>query len=302
MILVIGEILFDLFPSYKRIGGAPFNFAFHLKHLGFEVRFISRVGRDDLGRGILDFLELHGFDPGDIQTDADHETGRVEIAMAEDGSHSFSIVPNMAYDNIKFDTALKNLCQSSPELIYFGTLIQRTPGGENLIQKTLASTGKNTCKFCDVNLRPGCYTQSVLNYAIASSNTLKLSQEELDILVPGPGLSPLDQAGKLLKKPAGGPDLIMLTQGEKGSTWVSRKNCLQMPLSQGSPLEITDTVGAGDAYAAMAIAARLTHVPDDQAMVLAHDFAGRICGIKGALPQDISIYQEFKSRLFSHGK
>ncbi len=302
MILVIGEILFDLFPSYKRIGGAPFNFAFHLKHLGFEVRFISRVGRDDLGRDIQNFLERHGLDPKDIQTDPDHGTGRVEIAMAKDGSHSFSIVPDMAYDNIKFDTALKNLCESSPELIYFGTLIQRTPKGEDLIQKSLASTGKNTCKFCDVNLRPGCYTHSVLNNAIASSNTLKLSHDELDILIPAPGLSPLNQAAKLLGGPTGGPNLIMLTQGEKGSTWVSRENCLQMPLSQGRPLEIKDTVGAGDAYAAMAIAARLTHMPDDQAMVLAHEFAGRICCIKGALPQDTAIYREFKSRLNSHGK
>ncbi len=302
MILVIGEILFDLFPSYKRIGGAPFNFAFHLKHLGFEVRFISRVGRDDLGRGILDFLERHGFDPKDIQIDPGHETGRVEIAMAENGSHSFSIVPNMAYDHIKFDTALKNLCQSSPELIYFGTLIQRTPGGEELIQKALASTKKSTYKFCDVNLRPGCYTQSVLSSAIASSNTLKLSQEELDILVPGQGLSPLAQATRLLKGPTGGPGLIMLTQGEKGSTWVSRKNCLQMPLSQVRPLKITDTVGAGDAYAAMAIAARLIHMPNDQAIILAHEFAGRICGIKGALPLDTHLYKEFKSRLNSHGK
>ncbi len=302
MILVIGEILFDLFPSYKRIGGAPFNFAFHLKHLGFEVRFISRVGRDDLGRGILDFLERHGFDPRDIQIDSGHETGRVEIAMAEDGSHSFSIVPNMAYDNIEFDTALKNLCQSSPDLIYFGTLIQRTPGGENLIQKSLADTGKNTCKFCDVNLRPGCYTQSVLNYAIASSDILKLSQEELNILVPAQNLSPPAQATRLLKGPAEGLDLIMLTQGKNGSTWVSRENCLQMPLPQDHPLKIKDTVGAGDAYAAMAIAAKLTHMPDDQAMLLAQKFAGCICGIKGALPQDISIYREFKSRLISHGK
>ena len=53
MILVIGEILFDVFPNYKRLGGAPFNFAYHLKNLNFPVRFISRIGTDAAGKAIL---------------------------------------------------------------------------------------------------------------------------------------------------------------------------------------------------------------------------------------------------------
>lgn len=302
MILVIGEILFDLFPSYKRIGGAPFNFAFHLKQLGFEVRFVSRVGQDNMGRDILDFLGRNGFEPKDIQIDPSHGTGRVKVSVAGDGSHSFSIVQNMAYDHILFDTTLKSLCQSNPELIYFGTLIQRTRAGENLIQKSLASTGKNTCKFCDVNLRPDCYTPSVLENAVSSSNILKLSEEELDILVPDQGISIPAQAVRLLERPARGPDLIMLTQGAEGSIWMSKEKSLQLPQPTAPPMKVKDTVGAGDAYAAMAAAAILAHVPDSQAMVLAHDFAGRICCIKGSLPRDTAIYNEFKSRLGLHGK
>ena len=70
MILVIGEILFDVFPNYRRLGGAPFNFAYHLKNFGFDVRFISRIGIDDAGKEILHKLELFEFDLDDIQLDA----------------------------------------------------------------------------------------------------------------------------------------------------------------------------------------------------------------------------------------
>jgi len=81
VILVIGEILFDEFPSYRRLGGAPFNFAYHLKNFGFDVRFISRIGRDDAGREILHKLELAGFDPDDIQVDEVHPTGSVNVQL-----------------------------------------------------------------------------------------------------------------------------------------------------------------------------------------------------------------------------
>ena len=85
MILVIGEILFDTFPDYRRIGGAPFNFAFHLKKLGFPVEFVSRVGRDARGDEILHFLEQHGFDTGYIQVDPILPTGRVDIIPKKKG-------------------------------------------------------------------------------------------------------------------------------------------------------------------------------------------------------------------------
>jgi fructokinase len=57
VIVVIGEILIDIFEDYQRIGGAPFNFAFHLKQLMFPVRFFSRVGNDPHGRRIIDLLK-----------------------------------------------------------------------------------------------------------------------------------------------------------------------------------------------------------------------------------------------------
>ncbi len=294
MILVIGEILYDLFPSYKRIGGAPFNFAFHLKKLGFDVRFVSRVGRDDLGRGILAFIQSHGFDPADIQRDDNFPTGQVDVTMAKDGSHSFSIIKDTAYDHIEYDGRLKKLCRSAPQLAYFGTLVQRTADGHKMVRTVLDSLPPDTQKFCDINLRPGCWTRAVLNQSMARADILKLSQEELDVLIPDKALSLEHRAAALLNAP--GPALIILTRGKKGGLWASSRGSIDTPQIQSqvlNPVDTVDTVGAGDAYAAMAAAARLSGLSDRKAMVLAHEFAAGICNIKGALPRDPSFYSGF---------
>lgn len=303
MILVLGEILFDVFPADKRIGGAPFNFAFHLSHLGFSVRFVSRVGHDALGRELLDFLGTHGFAAGDVQQDNAYPTGTVTVSMDPDGSHTFSIVPDTAYDHIEFNTHVKELCKSGPDLVYFGILIQRTPAGRKLIQNVLAAVPSSTVKFCDINLRPDCYTRPVLDDAVAASDMLKLNHEELDLLVPGDGRSLPDRAAGLIRNPGEphGPGTVILTRGEKGSIWAVGQGEPEQAPGTAAGINIIDTVGAGDAYSAMAAAGRLSGLPDRETMGLAQRFAAGICGIRGALPQDLSFYTEFKSRL-GHGR
>ncbi len=136
MILVTGEILFDLFKDRRRMGGAPFNFAFHLKKLGFDVRFISRVGNDDLGKEILDFLSSHQFNTTDIQIDPVLPTGTVQVDVSEN-SHTFTIIKNTAWDRIDFNPQMTSLMAQGPDLFYFGSLVQRTETGRALIHRIL---------------------------------------------------------------------------------------------------------------------------------------------------------------------
>ena len=103
MILAIGEILYDIFPEYKRMGGAPFNFAFHTKKLGMSVRFISRIGNDIEGKEIIEQLKLHKFKTAYIQIDDKHRTGRVIVEFDNNGAPVFNILPDAAYDYIDFD-------------------------------------------------------------------------------------------------------------------------------------------------------------------------------------------------------
>ena len=133
MILALGEILFDIFPDYRRLGGAPFNFAFHLKQLGFPVRFVSRVGEDRNGKEIRAAVKAHGFNPADLQVDSRHATGTVAVSLNDTGVPTFDILPNVAYDHIDFTPAVGSLLEDCA-LIYFGTLIQRTDRGFQILQ------------------------------------------------------------------------------------------------------------------------------------------------------------------------
>ncbi len=49
----VGELLWDVFESEKRLGGAPANVAFHAKQLGLEAQLLSKVGEDELGTAAL---------------------------------------------------------------------------------------------------------------------------------------------------------------------------------------------------------------------------------------------------------
>jgi fructokinase len=88
---------------------------------------------------------------------------------------------------------------------------------------------------------------------------------------------------------------MILTKGEKGSQWVTAdRDYTALPdYSSG----IIDTVGAGDAYAAMSVAGILKNLPFERILPLASRFASHVCGVQGALIQDSAIYREFKKRL-----
>ena len=124
MIIVIGEILIDIFDDYQRIGGAPFNFAFHLKQLGIPVRFLTRVGDDADGEKILDLMRKHQFDLNDVQIDPRHPTGTVRVTLDNQGVPKFDIVIDVAYDYIDL-AGFASLESQTADMIYFGSLSQR---------------------------------------------------------------------------------------------------------------------------------------------------------------------------------
>jgi fructokinase len=293
VILVVGEILFDIFPDYRRLGGAPFNFAYHLKNFGFDVRFISRIGIDDEGKEILHRLELARFDLDDIQIDDDHPTGSVNVQMDSSGAHQFDIVSDVAYDYIEFIPADHEPLRDSAELIYFGTLIQRTQKGFRNLQEFLAGKGSDTRNFYDINLRPDCYSKAIIEQSLAKTDVLKLSTGELKKLK------------QMFSLPASNDDLVhhlmqmhsiatlALTKGESGSKLFTNHD--RFSSEPAEAIAVVDSVGAGDAYAAMLAAGLLEKWQPHEILARASLFASRICEIKGAIPDSASFYQPFKA-------
>ena len=293
MIVVIGEILFDQFPDRSVLGGAPFNFAFHLKKMGLPVRFISRVGNDVLGWKILNFLERHGFNSDDIQKDPDHATGTVQVKPTPNG-HTFHIAKNAAWDHLMFDDRLSKLIQNRAKLFYFGSLIQRTPSGKRLMEQVAALDLSGAIVFCDINLRQDEFSKKTIHRSLNLCTTLKLNREELAEIANGDikDSSEFPQNALTEIRNTYGIDEIILTMGERGSLYDSGTH--QYHMKALPPNRFVDSVGAGDAYAAVCAAGRIKETPMERTMEMASWFSGQICAIQGALPDDEAIYSKLK--------
>jgi fructokinase len=293
VILVIGEILFDLFPNYNRLGGAPFNFAYHLKKFGFDVRFVSKIGMDDAGKEILHKLELARFNLDDIQIDEVHPTGSVNVQLDESGTPQFDIIPEVAYDYIEFIPEYHSNLIEAAEMIYFGSLIQRSKAGCANLQTFIAHKSSETLNFYDINLRPACYNNAVIEKSLLAADILKLNTDELG------------QLKKMLSSKLSNDDFInhlmethsicavSLTKGESGSDLFTDQG--RFGSKPAEAIAVVDSVGAGDAYAAMLAAGLLKKWQPEEILERASLFASRVCEIKGAIPDSASFYEPLKT-------
>jgi len=292
MILSIGEILFDVFPQYRRVGGAPFNFAYHAQGLGLPVRFVSRVGKDEPGWEIMSLLAKAGFRSRDIQIDPDHPTGAVNVELDDQGVPTFSILENRAYDQLAFNERIEAILEEGPRLIYFGSLIQRTENGFSTLHGILAERPPGSQCLYDMNLRPGCVHRRIVEESLQAADILKINEEELEtsaallnIASTGP-----DAVEALIHR--FGLDMVALTRGADGSElYVGRD---RFGTAAPKPAEVADTVGAGDAYTAMLAAGVLNGWPPEQILSAAARFSSRVCTIEGAIPEDFTFYEDFR--------
>ncbi|BBO81371.1 fructokinase [Desulfosarcina ovata subsp. sediminis] len=289
MIVVIGEILIDIFPSYQRIGGAPFNFAYHLKQLGFGVRFFTRVGDDDHGRRILDFMENRGFDAEDVQIDQRHPTGTVQVALDSNGVPHFDIRENVAYDHLSLESAMGGKAQDA-RMIYFGSLIQRSANGYGQVQEFLRSSTEQTTCFCDINMRPPHVNPRAIADSLHRADILKVNEEELDDIRRRLGGPPSADPFVSWLMARYAISTLAITRGSRGSTIVSGDLPIHHPMSGRD--DVVDTVGAGDGYAAILAAGHINRIPWETVIDQASVFAARVCRIPGAIPDDERFYDE----------
>ena len=294
MIIVIGEILIDHFPEYERIGGAPFNFAFHLKNMGWPVRFITRTGDDADGLKARHLLEANGFSTEEVQIDQTHATGRVEVTLDSNGVPEFEIRKNVAYDHIDFSAVLTGRGIDA-EMIYFGSLIQRTQYGFHQVQELLKQCRPATIRFCDINFRAPHINVDAIEPSLNHADILKLNDEELETICKtcnGPAKQ-ADAIDWLMQHH--NISMIALTHGANGSTAFTEAQTTHGPLPQSE--DIKDTVGAGDAFAAVLAAGALMELPMDRTLGLATGFAAHICGLPGAIPKNKELYASMEKNL-----
>ncbi|HPB80457.1 MAG TPA: PfkB family carbohydrate kinase [Spirochaetota bacterium] len=298
MILAVGEILIDKFPAYRRIGGAPFNFAYHIRGLGFDVQFASRIGADESGKEVISFLRERGFGTELIQVDPSRPTGEVNISLDSSGAAEYNIPPDAAYDYLKADDTLVHALKES-SLVYFGTLVQRGPGFEEL-HHLLSLKEREAITIYDVNLRRDCYSEEIIRASLDKSDIVKLNDDELKVLRDVFHFRGNEKEFAEFIMERYSVSMISVTKGERGSALYTPDT-----YAEAGPVKIADlvdTVGAGDGYTAVIAAGYLKGMDTQNIVNMASEFAGQICGIKGALPGGEAFYDMFRRRLHGGAK
>ena len=297
-IVAVGEILFDVFPDGRRIGGAPFNFACQLHALGFPVCFVSSVGPDERGDELRAFMSARGMRTDGLQREDDLPTGVVQVSVDAAGVPAYEIVENRAYDRIRFDAHLhERLLAEKVALLCYGTLAQRCASSREAIGRMLAALGGQVLAVCDLNLRQAFYSRELILDCLGAAKLLKLNEEELRTVEQLFGEERAQPEEAFAQALVERHDLLGLcvTRGEKGSELFLREGAvIRQPAGAAT---IVDTVGAGDAFTAMLCAGYLIGAPWATTLELASRFAGGLCSVRGALPEDDGFYTPFRNEL-----
>lgn len=279
---IFGEVLFDHFPDGSRVlGGAPFNVAWHLQAFGQAPRFISRVGSDAEGEQIREAMRDWGMSDECLQRDPALPTGRVTVTL-HDNEPSYDIVRPAAYDAI--DRAA--LCDSC-DLLYHGSLALRDATSRQALQRLIE--GGPGQVFVDVNLRPPWWQLDAVLALLAHADWLKINGDELLQVEPGEG-SIDERVARLFAR--FDLDVVVVTRGAAGATLYQRDGSRSSAAPAGG-VEVVDTVGAGDAFAAVLLLGLIHAWPAATTLERAQSFASRIVANRGAVMTDFAAYQAF---------
>ena len=286
VIVGLGEILWDVFPEGRKLGGAPANFAFYAKSLGEDGTIVSRVGKDEEGVDILARLHSAGLDTSWIEVDHVHPTGSVTVFSDEQGLPRFTIHEERAWDYLTMNPGLEALAARADAVCY-GSLGQRSAVSRESILSFLDNMRPDCLRIFDLNLRPPHIDPERIDHLLKKSRVLKLNEEELHeaaqfLKIPG---DEDDAAAALL---ANYPlELVVLTRGERGSRIFGRDETVESAAVQA---EVVDTVGAGDAFTAVVAVGRLRNRPLGHINDVANQVAGFVCSRRGAwaeLPESL---------------
>jgi fructokinase len=248
---------------------------------------------DDAGKEILHQLELSRFDLDDIQLDDVHPTGSVKVKLDKNGVPQFDIISEVAYDYIEFIPKYHSEFISDTQLIYFGSLVQRSETGYENLQKFIPTSASETLNFYDINLRPGCYNNTIIEKSLLKTDILKLSMEELGKLEQMLSFEKNNDAFIQYLIEEYSLSTLSLTNGASGSELFTNQGSFSSYAAEIK--KVVDSVGAGDAYAAMLAAGMLKNWQPQEILQRATVFASRICEIKGAIPESPLFYQPFRS-------
>lgn len=278
LVVGIGEILWDMLPSGKALGGAPANFAYHASRLGAEGFAVSAIGDDALGHEILEML--NGKNLKNIISVVNYPTGTVEVTLNEKGVPSYIINEGVAWDHIPFTAEMKSLAERTDAVCY-GSLVQRFESRKSVLS-FIRSVKPDALKIFDANLRQHYYSRELLDESLKLADILKINDEEIRVFEELFDLGNDDAAACKLLIDKYDLRLVILTRGAEGSEVITKKEVIPQKAAEA---KVIDTVGAGDAFTAAFVVAYLRGDSLSDAQSFASDTAAYVCSCNGAMPE-----------------
>ena len=287
-VIGFGELLWDMLPAGRQLGGAPANFSYQVMKQGLPALPISCVGNDDLGRDALHLLRQAGLETAGIAT-CNHPTGTVAVTLDDRGVPEYDIRQGVAWDYISLTPAAIDAAKSAAALC-FGTLAQRAEQSAATLQTLFELLPTGAIRVFDVNLRQHYYSTDILKQGCHNADILKLNDDELPIVCGLLGIAaPEDIRAPRDDRPH--PDIdkirdpfnigtVLVTSGARGSLVASKQGWSWLA---SVPVDVVDTIGAGDAFTAGFVAGILAGETDSAAQARATNAAAKACSHAGAM-------------------
>lgn len=278
-IIGLGEILWDMLPTGKQLGGAPANFAYHVCRLGGNGWAVSAISDDELGREIKNTLSTKKLNT--ILEEVNEPTGTVQVTLNATGVPTYDITEGVAWDHIPFTERIGDLAKET-SAVCFGTLAQRSPESRATIHEFIENMPDGSLKVYDINLRQNYYDEKIISDSLRLADILKINDEELDIVSKMLSLSGTQEERCRAISRAFNLKFVILTKGGDGSEVVLED---KVHISRPGKIDIVDTVGAGDSFTAAFILAYLRGESLEKAHTLATEVSSYVCTKAGAMPE-----------------
>lgn len=278
-VVCFGEVLWDVFPTHKKIGGAPLNVALRMNSIGVASTIISKIGNDENGKDIIKYIEDHNMSSSLIQVDSDYMSGVVHVMINEKGNASYDIHYPSAWDKIVVNSAVEKQV-SEADAFVFGSLICR----DEISRASLFSLLKKAkYKVLDANLRAPYYTTEVLIELMFKADFIKLNDEELYEIsqkLESPYNS-FEQNIKFIAEKTNTKQ-ICVTKGAFGAVLYYNE---KFYYNSGYFVKVVDTVGAGDSFLATLIVRLLKEKSPQKSLNYACAIGALVAGQEGANPK-----------------
>lgn len=262
-IAAVGDNCIDRFTGADRfslVGGNAVNVAVQLCRLGRKAAYFGAVGADEAGTRTLRVISRNGVDVEHVRT-VPGITAYTEVARNEEGDRKF-VHEEFGVVRDYRTTADDVAALKTARHVHIGWL-----NDDGALRKALAQAGVSVSQDISVNAEARNLGVAGLSIAFATSDG---SRDEA-----------VWKARELI---AAGAKLAVITRGADGSLACDGETVIELA---ATPIDPVDTTGAGDAFIAGFLAARLKALPLLQCLEQGREIATRTCLHPGGFPQDL---------------